>query len=78
MAKVRRNAVRDPRVVCHLCGRREPPEIYRRPAGWVADHDNGRLLPAHGGCNSAKGGRSKREFRAGLAKKLPGWYSESQ
>lgn len=74
MAKVRRDAERDPSVVCWLCLRRVPPEIYRRPAGWVADHDHGRLLPAHGGCNSAKGGRTVEWFRQQLEAKLPGWF----
>lgn len=67
-------AERDPSVVCHLCMSRLPPEVYRRPGGWVADHERGGLLPAHAGCNSAKGGRSVAAFRARLEERLPGWF----
>lgn len=72
MRAVRVAAESDGSVVCWLCARREPPEIYR--GGWVADHDNGRLRPAHFGCNSAKGGRSVDWFRRHLAKRMPGWF----
>jgi len=62
MRKVTDQARRNPETVCHLCGSRTPPEIYQRPKGWVADHDQGTLKPAHAGCNSAKGGRSAAWF----------------
>lgn len=75
MRKVRREAAADPYTVCHLCGSRTPPEVYRSPPGWVADHDNGRLLPAHGGCNSAKGGRTVAQFRKRLLDRLPHWQT---
>lgn len=54
-------------VVCWLCESRKPPKGYS--GRWSGDHvDAGvlgsEILPAHLGCNSARGSRSVEWFRA--------------
>lgn len=71
MIAVTKKAQFDESVVCHLCGKREPPPWL--DGTWTADHvtpgkQGARLKPAHRGCNSARGNRSLEWFREYLEK----------
>lgn len=67
----------NPATVCHLCLSRVAPPGYN--GKWSADHEragdaSSRLLPAHLGCNSARGKRSIQAFRQALVRRIPDWF----